>query len=219
MQLILLGPPGAGKGTQAETLQKTLGIAKLSTGDMLREAVKSGSSLGQEVDGIMKSGKLVSDDIMISLIRARIKDADCAKGFILDGFPRTITQAEALDEMLIAEKKDLSAVIQLEVDDDKLVARIAGRYACAKCGAGYHDEFKKPKKADVCDECGSAEFSRRKDDNAETVRSRLDNYHRQTEPLLSYYEMKGLLQTVDGMQDIDVVTKAIGGLVKAAKVA
>ncbi len=214
MQLILLGPPGAGKGTQADFLQKKLGLCKLSTGDMLRAAVKAGTPLGQQADSIMKAGKLVPDDVMIDLIRERIKEIDCANGFILDGFPRTGAQAEALDVMLREMGRPLSAVIELKVNDDMLVERIAGRYSCAKCGAGYHDLFKKPKKEGVCDVCGSSEFTRRKDDNRDTVKSRLDAYHAQTAPLLPYYKAKGLLKSVDGMQGMDAVARQIEGILQ-----
>lgn len=215
MNLILLGPPGAGKGTQAQYLETKLGVAKLSTGDMLRAAVASGSALGKQVQDIMAKGQLVSDDIVINLLRERIQQADCQKGFILDGFPRTVAQAEALDVMLAEEKKQLNYVIELKVDDQKLVDRIAGRYSCAKCGAGYHDSFKQPKVAGTCDECGASEFSRREDDKAETVAKRLDAYHAQTAPLLPYYKQKDVLTTVDGMADINEVTRQIDALIQA----
>jgi len=217
MKLILLGPPGAGKGTQAELLQKKLNIAKLSTGDMLRAAVAAGTHLGKEADRIMKAGQLVPDEIMINLIRHRIKEDDCKNGFILDGFPRTIAQAEALDEMLKTEKTKLDCVIEMEVKDDILVDRIAGRFSCAKCGTGFHDSFKKPKKEGVCDECGSTEFSRRKDDNRETVKSRLEAYHAMTAPLLPYYEMKGILKSIDGMAKIEEVSGQLDEVVKSCK--
>lgn len=213
VNLILLGPPGAGKGTQAQYLQSKLGVAKLSTGDMLRAAVASGSALGKQVQDIMAKGQLVSDDIMINLLRERIRQADCQNGFILDGFPRTVAQAEALDVMLAEENKHLDTVIELKVDDKQLVERIAGRFSCAKCGAGYHDSFKQPKKSGVCDECGSTEFSRREDDKAETVSKRLEAYHRQTAPLLPYYQKKGVLKGVDGMADITDVTRQIDSII------
>jgi adenylate kinase len=209
MNLILLGPPGAGKGTQAQTLSSEYGLAKLSTGDMLRAAVASGSELGLLAKDIMARGALVSDDIMINLIRERIREADCAKGFILDGFPRTEAQAEALDVMLAAEGKTLNHVIELKVDDAKLTERITGRFSCKKCGAGYHDSFKQPKQAGICDDCGSTDFIRREDDKAETVKKRLDAYHAQTAPLLPYYAKSGALTTVDGMADIDEVAGMI----------
>ncbi len=209
MNLILLGPPGAGKGTQAEFLEKKFSLCKLSTGDMLRAAVKAGTEVGKQADVVMKAGQLVSDDIMIRLIRERITNADCDGGFILDGFPRTTAQAEALDLMLAEMKKPLTLVIELTVNDGILVDRVAGRFACAKCGAGYHDTFKPTKKAGVCDNCGSTEFVRRKDDNRETVKSRLEAYHAQTAPLLPYYSKKGVLKSVDGMAEIGEVTEAI----------
>jgi len=214
MNLILFGPPGAGKGTQADFLNKKYGYAKLSTGDMLRAAVASGSALGNQVKDIMAKGQLVSDEIMINLIRDRIREADCAKGFILDGFPRTVAQAEALDDMLIAEKKRLDYVIELQVDDKELTERIVGRFSCAKCGTGYHDSFKKPYKDGVCDECGATEFSRRQDDNAETVTKRLDAYHRQTAPLLPYYDKENVLVSIDGMADIADVTRQIEEIIE-----
>ena len=213
MNIILLGPPGAGKGTQAEFLQEKLSIPKLSTGDMLRAAVKAGSEIGKQADAVMKAGQLVSDDIMISLISERILQDDCKNGFILDGFPRTIAQAEALDKTLAQMNKPLSFVIELTVNDEILIERIAGRFSCAKCGAGYHDEFKKPKLDGVCDTCGSTEFTRRKDDNRETVASRLTAYHAQTAPLLPYYQAREILRSVDGMLDIAEVIKAIDEVV------
>lgn len=214
MNIVLLGPPGAGKGTQGDILQARLGIPKLSTGDMLRAAVKEGSAIGKQVDAVMKAGRLVSDDIMINIIRERIAKPDCANGFILDGFPRTIIQAQDLDKTLMKMHKSLDIVIEIAVNDEALINRIAGRFACAKCGAGYHDEFKKPKAAGICDICGSREFSRRKDDNRETVTSRLAAYNLQTAPLLPYYEQQGILRTVDGMAEIDRVTTNIDKVVK-----
>lgn len=213
MHIILLGPPGAGKGTQSDFLRDHYGLAKLATGDMLREAVASGSELGMKAKGIMESGGLVSDDIMIGLIRDKLTSAECAKGAILDGFPRTTAQAEALDAMLQEEGKVLDHVIELKVDDAALVARISGRYACANCGAGYHDAFKQPNVEGVCDHCGSTEFSRRKDDNAETVANRLKQYHEMTAPLLPYYEVKNVLRSVDGMADINDVTAQLQSLI------
>jgi adenylate kinase len=209
MRLILLGPPGAGKGTQAAWLKDTYKIPQLSTGEMLREAVAKGTEVGREAKSIMEAGKLVSDDIINRIVAERIDQPDCANGFILDGFPRTIPQAEALDAMLAERGLALDAVVEIRVDNDALVARIAGRFSCAKCGAGYHDSFKPTRVTGVCDECGSTEFVRRKDDNAETVKARLISYEAQTAPLLPFYEAKGLVRTVDGMAPIDEVTVAI----------
>ena len=205
MNLILLGPPGAGKGTQAQLLKERHGLVQLSTGDMLRAAVASGSELGQQVKSIMASGGLVPDETMINLIADRIAQPDCAKGFILDGFPRTTRQAEALDAMLTAKGLKLDGVIELKVDDAALVERISGRFSCAKCGSGYHDTYKQPKKAGICDSCRADSFTRREDDKAEVVASRLEAYHRQTAPLLPYYKARGVLRTVDGMAGIDEV--------------
>ena len=216
MQLILLGPPGAGKGTQAELLREKLNVPKLSTGDMLRAAVRRGTELGKKADAVMKAGALVSDDIMISLIQERIEQPDCINGFILDGFPRTIAQAEALDKMLASMSKPLNLVIELTVNDAVLIERIAGRFSCSICGAGYHDSFKPTKAAGVCDTCGSKDFARRKDDNRETVSSRLEAYHAQTAPLLPYYRQKAILKSVDGMADIDAVTQAINKVLQSA---
>ncbi len=209
MQLVLLGPPGAGKGTQAERLKTRYRLAHLSTGDMLREAVAAGTEVGRQAKAIMDAGRLVSDDVINRLVAERIEQPDCAQGFILDGFPRTLAQAEALDRMLAERHSGLTAVVELEVDDDALVDRISGRFACAKCGAGYHDHFKPTVAPSVCDVCGSTEFVRRKDDTPETVRARLKAYHDQTAQLLPYYRDKGLLVTVDGMAEIDRVTSEL----------
>lgn len=209
MMLILLGPPGAGKGTQADILAANHNIKKLSTGDMLRAVASSGSELGQKVKTIIESGALVPDDIIITMIRERIKHSDCANGFILDGFPRTIGQAEALSQMLDTEGKHLSHVIELTVDASALIARISGRFSCKACGAGYHDVNKPTVKAGVCDLCGGTEFVRRADDNAETVAARLKAYDLQTAPLLPYYRERGLLRPVNGMATMDKVAQQI----------
>jgi adenylate kinase len=215
MNLILLGPPGAGKGTQAKRLEDRHSLVQLSTGDMLRAVVASGVPLGQQAKEIMAAGRLMPDELMIEMIADRISKPDCATGFILDGFPRTVPQAEALDRMLEEKGLKLDHVIEMKVDDAALVERITGRYTCAKCGLGYHDKFQTPKVSGVCDVCGSTDFTRRADDNAETVTTRLAAYHKQTAPILPYYKERGVLETVDGMADIDVVTEQIEALLKA----
>ena len=209
MRLILLGPPGAGKGTQAQRIVEKHGIPQLSTGDMLRAAVTAETDVGKLAKAVMDAGKLVSDEIVNAIVSERIDADDCAKGFILDGYPRTLVQADATEEMLAAKGLELSVVIELRVNDDVLVDRIAGRYTCAKCGAGYHDHNLKPKAEGVCDKCGSTEFKRRADDNPDTVRTRLQSYYKDTSPLIGYYYAKGKLKTVDGMADIDQVTADI----------
>jgi len=208
MNLVLLGPPGAGKGTQAKLLEDKRALVKLSTGDMLRAAVAAGTELGRKAGDIMERGQLVPDNLVIELIAEHI-DEDKGKGFILDGFPRTIAQAEALDRLLKERGKKLDRVIVMAVDDEALVERIAGRFACAACGEGYHDVYKMPKVEGVCDRCGSTQLVRRRDDNEEVVRSRLKAYHAQTEPLIDYYSRQGRVRTVDGMADIGTVEKEI----------
>jgi len=216
VNLVLLGPPGAGKGTQAERIEARYNLAHLSTGEMLREAVAAGSEVGRQAKAIMDAGRLVPDEVINRLVAERIAKPDCTKGFILDGFPRTIAQAEALDGLLAARKLKLDAVIEFAVDDEALVERIAGRYACARCGALYHDSARPTKVPGVCDACGGTEFVRRADDKPETVRARLRAYHEQTAPLLPYYRAKGLLVTVDGMAEIDQVSEEIAGKLAAA---
>jgi adenylate kinase len=209
MNLILLGPPGAGKGTQAKRLEEKHGLVQLSTGDMLRAVVASGSPLGQEAKRVMEAGQLMPDAVIIGMIAERIEAPDCRKGFVLDGFPRTRRQAAALDEMLVERGARVDRVIEIAVDEAALVDRISGRYACAKCGAGYHDRYKQPRVAGVCDVCGNTTFTRRKDDNAETVTARLVAYREQTAPILPYYADRGLLSRVDGMAEPDGVARQI----------
>ena len=214
--LILLGPPGAGKGTQARMLEETFGLVQLSTGDLLRAAVAAGTEAGQAAESVMKAGGLVSDEIVLAVLADRLADADCANGVILDGFPRTVAQAEALDGMLEASGQRINAAIALEVDDVKMVARVAGRFTCGDCGEGYHDTFKVPAVAGTCDMCGGHNMTRRADDNAKTAMSRLDAYHKQTAPLIAYYDDKSALQRVDAMGDITEIQQAIATLTAVA---
>lgn len=217
MNLILLGPPGAGKGTQAEAISEKRGLVQLSTGEMLRRAVKAGSPIGQEAGVIMEAGGLVPDDIVIKIIAERIAAADCTRGFILDGFPRTLKQAAALDELLASQGKQIDAVIELKVNDTALIDRISGRYLCSNCGASYHDTSCKPKVQGVCDRCGGKDFVRRADDNPETVKNRLMAYYRETAPLIGYYYAKGKLRSVDGMAAISEVSRQIEGILAVTR--
>lgn len=216
MNLILLGPPGAGKGTQAQRLTERHGLAQISTGDMLRAEVKSGSEFGLQAKAIMERGDLVPDAIITAMLAARVAKPDAARGFILDGFPRTVPQAEALDLMLRDKGMALDHVIELQVDDAALVERISGRFSCATCGAGYHDRFRRPLAEGVCDSCRATAFSRRADDRAETVAARLAAYHRQTAPLLPYYAAQGKLRAVDGMAGMDEVSRQIACILTPA---
>ncbi len=216
MRLILLGPPGAGKGTQAKLIVDRFNIPQLSTGDMLRDAVASGSKIGLRAKAVMEAGKLVSDDIVIGIVSDRVDQEDCANGFILDGFPRTLQQADALQAMFEEKGLELSAVVELQVDDDALVERVAGRFTCASCGEGYHDKFKLPAKPNQCDRCGSGEFLRRADDNEETMRTRLRAYYKETAPLVGYYYAKGNLRGVEGMGSIAKIAAQIEQVLKSA---
>ncbi|KGM87312.1 Adenylate kinase [Roseovarius mucosus DSM 17069] len=214
--LVLLGPPGAGKGTQARMLEEQFGLVQLSTGDLLRAAVAAGTEAGRAAKAVMEAGDLVSDEIVIAILRDRLAEPDCAKGVILDGFPRTTVQAEALDGLLAEIGQGIRAAISLEVDDAAMVTRISGRYTCGGCGEGYHDTFKVPSKPGACDKCGGTEMKRRADDNAETVEQRLRAYHAQTAPLISYYESRGVLARVDAMAEIEAVARELNAIVAKA---
>ena len=213
MRLILLGPPGAGKGTQAKKLIERYGIPQLSTGDMLRAAVAAGTEVGLRAKEIMSAGRLVSDDVVIRIVSDRIEEPDCRNGFILDGFPRTLAQADATEKMLAGKGMKLDHVIEMRVEDDELVRRVSGRFTCAHCGATYNDEGQRPKVENVCDKCGHSEFTRRPDDNAETMRVRLKAYYKETSPLVGYYYCKGILRFVDGMKPVEEVAANMAAIV------
>ncbi|WP_371224551.1 adenylate kinase [Roseovarius sp. 2305UL8-3] len=214
--LILLGPPGAGKGTQARMLEEQHGLVQLSTGDLLRAAVAAGTEAGQRAKAVMEAGDLVSDEIVIAILRDRLCDNDCAKGVILDGFPRTTVQAEALDDLLKGTGQKINAAISLEVEDAAMVERISGRFTCGGCGEGFHDSFKPTAKPGICDKCGSTDMKRRADDNAETVAQRLQAYHAQTAPLIAYYENADALSRVDAMGAIDKIASDLSAVVSKA---
>ena len=216
MNIILLGPPGSGKGTQAKRIEQKYAITQLATGDMLRAAALSGDQLGLRVKSIMDSGQLVPDNIIIDMIADRVEQPDCCYGFVLDGFPRTLAQAQALDQMLSRRSRQLDHVIEFEVDETALVDRLAGRFTCQQCGASYHERDNRPKVDGLCDACGGCEFICRADDRPETVRARLDVYHRQTAPILPYYRKRGILRSVDGMAEIDSVTREIEKILQGA---
>jgi len=211
--IILLGPPGAGKGTQARMLEEDFGLIQLSTGDLLRAAVAQGTEAGRKAKAVMEAGQLVSDEIVLAILRDRMAQPDVSRGIILDGFPRTDGQAAALDALLAQTGQRVTAAVSLEVDDEAMVGRVAGRYTCGSCGEGYHDEFKLPAVAGTCDKCGGTAFKRRADDNAETVRERLKAYHAQTAPLIAYYDGRGVLERIDAMGTIAAIRAALGAIV------
>lgn len=212
--LILLGPPGAGKGTQARMLEERFGLVQLSTGDLLRAAVAQGTPAGLAAKAVMEAGGLVSDEIVLAILRDRMAGPDVARGVILDGFPRTAGQAAALDTLLADAGQKVTAAVSLEVDDEAMIARVAGRYTCGKCGEGYHDTFKQPAVAGVCDKCGGTEFKRRADDTAETARARLEAYHAQTAPLIAHYRALGVLEEIDAMGTIEEIAAGLGSIVE-----
>ncbi len=214
MNIILLGPPGAGKGTQAKRIEAQFGLVQLSTGDMLRAAKSRGEPLGLEAKQLMDAGKLVPDSLIIKMIADRMQKDDCKQGVILDGFPRTVAQAEALDVMLTSMGKKLDAVVLLKVDEAALIERVSGRFTCSQCGAGYHEKFLPTQQAGLCDVCGSTQFSRRPDDNAATMRDRLAVYRQETAPIIPYYEERGMVRAVDGMAEMDAVEAQIGAILR-----
>lgn len=214
--VILLGPPGAGKGTQARMLEEDLGLIQLSTGDLLRAAVAEGTEAGLKARAVMEAGQLVSDEIVLAILSDRMARPDVARGVILDGFPRTGGQAAALDRLLAEAGQKVTTAISLEVDDEAMVGRVSGRTTCGACGEGYHDSFKQPAVAGVCDKCGGTAFKRRADDNAETVRERLKAYHAQTAPLIAHYERQGVLERIDAMGDIAEIRQTLGHIVSRA---
>ncbi len=216
LDIILLGPPGAGKGTQAGRLEDAYGMVQLSTGDMLRAAVKAGTPVGLKAKAVMEAGELVSDEIVSGIIGDRLDELGVDTPVIFDGYPRTAAQAESLDAILAARGRTLDHVIELEVDEDALVDRITGRFTCGTCGEGYHDRYKQPASSGVCDKCGGTQFKRRPDDNEETVRTRMAEYRGKTAPILPIYEARGIVSRVDGMAEMDAVTKAIEAILKPA---
>jgi adenylate kinase len=211
--LILLGPPGAGKGTQARMLEEDFGLIQLSTGDLLRAAVAAGTEAGKAAKAVMEEGQLVSDDIVLAILKDRMAQPDVARGIILDGFPRTAGQAAALDSLLADAGQRVTAAVSLEVDDEAMIARVSGRYTCGGCGEGYHDHFKQPAIAGVCDKCGGTAFKRRADDNAETVRERLTAYHAQTAPLIAHYDRLSVLERVPAMGSIASIRARLAEIV------
>jgi adenylate kinase len=215
MKLILLGPPGAGKGTQAKMLTERFEVPQISTGDILRAAVKDGTPMGVKAKAFMDAGALVPDEVVVGIVRERLQKADCTSGFILDGFPRTVSQADALRETLAELGRDLDAVISLEVDTEALVERLTGRRTCTNCGKGFHVKFDPPRLDGVCDACGG-QLVQRDDDQESTIRNRLAVYHEQTSPLIAYYRQQDLLASIDGMQSMAVVQKSILALLQAA---
>jgi adenylate kinase len=212
--LILLGPPGAGKGTQARMLEQAFGLVQLSTGDLLRAAVAAGTEAGQQAKALMDAGQLVPDGVVLAVLKDRMSAADVAQGVILDGFPRTAGQAAALDALLSATGQRVTAAISLEVEDEAMVARVAGRFTCATCGEGYHDDFKRPATAGVCDKCVGTAFRRRADDTAATLRERLRAYHAQTAPLITHYDRQSVLERVPAMGSIDGIRTTLAGIVQ-----